>query len=180
MRRVSSLIGSIFFHKVKRMTVESSERRPKSVNDISPRFTIFPSSFHSQDTPPPLFFWKPNAGPQPLPKAGATEERTLEAVGCRPGVRPVSTHAVAPARGRLPQRYGLLQGTPCTPGCLSPSERRRAWACSRYSAPTSGTERLGQILRVRPLGISMCLGTASTAPVCGLHHREWARPSRLR
>jgi hypothetical protein len=26
---------------------------------------------------------KPNAAPQPLPKAGATQERTLEAVGCR-------------------------------------------------------------------------------------------------
>jgi len=29
-----------------------------------------------------LFPWKPNAGAQPLPRAGATEERTLEAVGC--------------------------------------------------------------------------------------------------
>ena len=28
--------------------------------------------------------------------------------------------------------------------------------------------------------IAVCRGTASTAPVCGLHHREWARPSRLR
>ena len=26
---------------------------------------------------------KPNAAPQPLPEAGATQERTLEAVGCR-------------------------------------------------------------------------------------------------
>ncbi len=25
----------------------------------------------------------PNAAPQPLPEAGATQERTLEAVGCR-------------------------------------------------------------------------------------------------
>jgi hypothetical protein len=45
------------------------------------------------------------------------------------------------------------------PGCLSPSEGRRAWTCSRYSAPTSGTERLRQILRARLLGISVCRGT---------------------
>ena len=31
---------------------------------------------------------QPNAGPEPLPEAGATEERTLEAVGSRPSVRP--------------------------------------------------------------------------------------------
>jgi hypothetical protein len=28
--------------------------------------------------------WQPNAGPQLRPKAGATLERTLEGVGCRP------------------------------------------------------------------------------------------------
>jgi len=27
--------------------------------------------------------WGLNAAPQPLPEAGATQERTLEAVGCR-------------------------------------------------------------------------------------------------
>jgi hypothetical protein len=31
-----------------------------------------------------LLFERSNAGPQPLPKAGARHERTLEAVGCRP------------------------------------------------------------------------------------------------
>src|SRR5882672_3395219 len=31
-------------------------------------------------TPYPV---QPNAAPQPLPEAGATQERTLEAVGCR-------------------------------------------------------------------------------------------------
>ena len=36
----------------------------------------------------------PNAGAQPLPKAGATEERTLEAVGC-------SAHLSAPAQPKL-------------------------------------------------------------------------------
>ena len=29
-------------------------------------------------------------------------------------------------------------------------------------------------------GISICLGTASECPVCGLHHKEWDLPSRLR
>ena len=31
-----------------------------------------------------FFPLKPNAGPEPLPEAGATQERTLEAVGSRP------------------------------------------------------------------------------------------------
>jgi hypothetical protein len=100
-------------------------------------------------------------------------------------VRPRNVPAVASpqphaALWRLPQGYELPQETPGTPAGLSPSEGRRAGPCSRYSAPTSGTERLRQILRARPLGISVRRGTASTAPVWGLPHREWARPSRLR
>jgi hypothetical protein len=34
--------------------------------------------------PPVFFLWKPNAGPQARLKAGATEERTLDAVACMP------------------------------------------------------------------------------------------------
>jgi len=34
----------------------------------------------------PSLSWRENAGPQPLPEAGATQARTLEAVACRPGL----------------------------------------------------------------------------------------------
>ena len=42
------------------------------------------------------------------------------------------------------------------------------------------TDRLRQIFRASPLGISVWRGTVSTAPVAGLHHKECPRPSRLR
>jgi len=48
---------------------------------------------------------------------------------------------------------------------------------SRY--PTSGTESERQIFRARRFAISVCLGTASTVPVCGFTHSEWEWPSRL-
>src|SRR5574337_213321 len=56
---------------------------------------------------------------------------------------------------------------------------RIGWTLSLY-VPGSGTERFRQILRARRLGISVCLGTASTAPVMGFVQREWERPSRLK
>jgi hypothetical protein len=34
--------------------------------------------------PTVVLLWKPNAGCQPLPEAGATQEQRLEAVGCTP------------------------------------------------------------------------------------------------
>ena len=45
--------------------------------------------------------------------------------------------------------------------------------------PISGTERLRRILAASRFGISECRGTASTAPVFGLHQRECELPSRL-
>jgi len=48
-------------------------RRQSATNHVKPHFLC-------------VFFaapWAPNAAPQPLPEAGATQERTLEAVGCR-------------------------------------------------------------------------------------------------
>ena len=53
-------------------------------------------------------------------------------------------------------------------------------ASGGYSVPISGTERLRQILRISLLGISVCRGIASTAPVEGLHQRECALPSRFK
>jgi hypothetical protein len=50
----------------------------------------------------------------------------------------------------------------------------------RYHPPISGTARVWQIFFASRFGISECLGTASTTPVFGLHHKEWAAPSRLR
>ena len=41
-----------------------------------------------------------------------------------------------------------------------------------YFFPTSGAERLRQILRAKWLGISVWRGTVSTAPVFALHHSE--------
>jgi hypothetical protein len=49
-----------------------------------------------------------------------------------------------------------------------------------FQRPASGSESPRQIFRARRSGISLWRGTASTAPVCGLHQREWDRPSRLR
>ncbi len=46
--------------------------------------------------------------------------------------------------------------------------------------PITGTDRPRHTLIASLFGISECLGTASTAPVAGLHHSECARPSRFR
>jgi hypothetical protein len=44
--------------------------------------TPYPTgTFTLQETP--SFSWRDNAAPQLLPEAGATQERTLEAVSCR-------------------------------------------------------------------------------------------------
>ncbi len=56
----------------------------------------------------------------------------------------------------------------------------RVELCSHVHFPGSGTERLRHIFRARTFGISLCRGTASTAPVLGLHHSECDRPSRFR
>src|SRR2546425_2560846 len=45
---------------------------------------------------------------------------------------------------------------------------------SQAHRPSSGTERPRQIFRASTSEISVCLGTASTAPVVGLVHRECA------
>jgi type IV secretion system protein TrbF len=49
-----------------------------------------------------------------------------------------------------------------------------------YDRPGSGIERLRQIFAASRFAISLCRGTASTAPVAGLHHRECALPSRFK
>jgi len=49
-----------------------------------------------------------------------------------------------------------------------------------YDRPGSGSDRPRQIFAASRLTISLCRGTASTAPVAGLHHRECALPSRFR
>ena len=49
-----------------------------------------------------------------------------------------------------------------------------------HSSPISGIDRLRQIFLTSRLGISVCRGIASTAPVRGLVHNEWEFPSRLR
>jgi hypothetical protein len=67
-------------------------------------------------------------------------------------------------------------------------EHRRKPACRivqgcvwlRIHSPGFGTARFRQIFPARRLGISACLGTASTAPVEGFVQSEWERPSRLR
>jgi hypothetical protein len=51
----------------------------------------------------------PNAGAQPLPKAGATQERTLEAVGCSPMLGPAPSRSPAPSHARKPQTPDVKQ-----------------------------------------------------------------------
>lgn len=45
--------------------------------------------------------------------------------------------------------------------------------------PISGIDRQRQIFPASLSEISLCLGTASTAPVSGLHHKEWDFPFTL-
>ncbi len=49
-----------------------------------------------------------------------------------------------------------------------------------YNRPGSATDRLRQIFAASRLTISLCRGTASTAPVARLQHRDCALPSRFR
>jgi hypothetical protein len=76
-------------------------------------------------------------------------------------------------------RYEALNLTPMVSG-------RPLWdgpldhAVRQAHRPISGTERPRQIFRASTSEISVCLGTASTAPVVGLVQRECARPSRFK
>ena len=67
----------------------------------------------------------------------------------------------------------------CDPGSLavilSLADRRR----TAHRVPISGNEMFRQIFRTSCSGISVWRGTASTAPVTGFHHSEWARPLPL-
>jgi hypothetical protein len=58
---------------------------------------------------------------------------------------------------------------------LATGIRRPVWI---FQFPES--KGLRQIFLARVSGISLCLGTASTAPVAGLLHKECDRPSRFR
>jgi hypothetical protein len=51
---------------------------------------------------------------------------------------------------------------------------------SQKFQPIAGIERPRQILRASWSAISVCRGTASTAPVAGLHHKECDPPSRFK
>jgi hypothetical protein len=63
-------------------------------------------------------------------------------------------------------------------GGLRPA-RLLADATGNCDQPTTGIPSPRQILRAKLFGISVCLGTASTAPVAGFIQSEWERPSRL-
>jgi hypothetical protein len=128
--------------------------------------------------------------------------RTRKARRCRDTVRSTSTsraRSVAISRCRLQPPNGLavqLRGTAATEARCAAASAARSLPCpARHAAarqlqplvgrrarypPISGTERFRQIFRASRFAISVCLGTASTAPVAGLHQRECDAPSRLR
>jgi hypothetical protein len=106
----------------------------------------------------------PNAGAHLLPEAGATQERTLEAVRCSAlfGVaRPASRTVVSPAC--YPHR-------PWEPGLLVPQRRQPAQdgdAASYQAAWTSRGRRSGDptVLSLRRLGR---LGPGVSGTGCGI------------
>ena len=67
--------------------------------------------------------------------------------------------------------------------CIDLTLEAAVYRIKRQSARAqlgSGSERPRQIFAASRFEISLCRGTASTAPVAGLHHKEWAPPSRFR
>src|SRR5439155_18938242 len=75
-----------------------------------------------------------------------------------------------------PTRKSDLRGKHVTQRSLLLSKR----LVSQAHRPTSGTESPRHIFRASTSEISVCLGTASTAPVVGLVHNECDRPSRFK
>ena len=74
-------------------------------------------------------------------------------------------------RGRLARM--LFRSVPLSfPAMRHPAALPAGNEDPNYFFPTSGTERLRQILRAKRLGISVWRGTVSTAPVFELHHSE--------
>jgi len=62
--------------------------------------------------------------------------------------------------------------TRVSPLDLTPAAADRVKIHSAYDRLGSGSERPRQIFAASRFAISWCRGTASTAPVAGLHHKE--------
>ena len=130
-------------------------------------------------------FEKPNAGRQPLPEAGATQEQRLEAVGCTPGVRRRFWHRIPPALDTPSFLPPLALTAPCM--------RRLAPQIMQLSAPpalpsplshrwaASADEPIGLVQHHRVNGESQRFGGLhidDELDVCVRLHRElrWLRP----